>query len=124
MKKLSQFRKQDLEPYTFPGTDAAVMHVREKIPERELRKICGKFKNTQLRYYSTEEGWDVKIPWWNIAGLDAAGQFERVKRGWDHEHCSFCNESVGIGENCFLHENEDKNGNYLFCQKCYAKIKK
>ena len=122
--KLSQFKKENLKPYTFPGTDAAVYHLRAKIHEKEVQKLCDLLPNVQLRYGPSADGWDIKIPWWNLGDQSTDWQFEREAKGWDHEHCSFCHEHVSIGEHYYLHETEDKDGYYLFCQKCYAKMKK
>jgi hypothetical protein len=55
-EKLSQFHKQELDPYTFPGTDAAVHHICTKIPEKEVQKLCDLLTNTELRYYPTRRG--------------------------------------------------------------------
>jgi len=90
--ELSQFKKADLKPYTFPGTDAAVYHLRAKIPEKEVQKLCDLLPDVQLRYGPADEGWDIKIPWWSLGDQSTDWEFEREPKGWDHEHCSFCHE--------------------------------
>src|SRR5690606_4478272 len=100
MKSLSDIKCADLEEYLFPGTDAAVLSIDEKIPQRELEEMFGELSGDH-RFYPTEKGWRIKFPHWYVeelskaSGSDSGMIFEREEKGWDHEHCSFCHGHIG-----------------------------
>lgn len=96
---LKRFRKSMLEPYTFPGTHAAVVFVPEgQKPSQELDKILS--RSSQQRWYPMEGGFDVKVPWHFCKGDEQL--FRREEWGWDHEHCDFCNAHVRISARAML----------------------
>ena len=123
MKKLSDLRKADLEDYEFPGTDAAVITIEEKIEEDELKEMWGDYSG-QHRFYPTEKGWKIKFPYWDVVAICEEDEstniedFEREEKGWDHEHCSFCHGHIWIGDASYTHDHED-GGVYIICTKCY-----
>lgn len=128
MKALHEILKAELEPYDFPGADAAVLSIDRKVPQKELEKLCEPL-SCQIRFYPTEKGWNIKEPYWQveclIGGLEHALsplQFIRETKGWDHEHCSFCHEHIPIGTACFTVTNEE-SGYYLVCNACSKKCK-
>lgn len=121
-KKLSHFRKRDLDDYTFPGTDAAVYHVPSKVTVKQLNAVFDKLTGPERRYYPTPDGWDVKFPWWSVSEINEDKIFKRQKKGWDHEECSFCGTEISIGAKCHTHEHE-RGGVYIFCKQCYGKLK-
>jgi hypothetical protein len=122
-KRLSQFRKRDLEEYTFPGTDAAVYHVPKKVSVKELNAVFDTLTGPERRYYPTSDGWDVKFPWWAVSEINKDKTFKRQKLGWDREQCSFCGGEISIGEKCHTHEHEN-GGVYIFCKQCCGKLKR
>ena len=123
MKSLSELKKANLEEYEFPGTDAAVLNVEKNINQKELedafRGISG-----QHRFYPSDSGWKVKFPYWYIKEITSRGKsgfklqdFAREAKGWDHEHCSFCQAHIIIGDKAYTHPHED-GGVYVLCLKC------
>ena len=127
MKNLSDLRRSDLEEYIFPGTDAAVLVIEGKIEENELKENWSEYSG-QHRFYPTETGWKIKFPYWTVVELCKGDEtanideFEREKKGWDHEHCSFCHGHIFIGDLSYTHEHED-GGCYIICTQCYDKTK-
>lgn len=128
MKKLKNMRRAALEAYEFPGTDAAVLHVEKKIEQEELEE-CFRAISGDHRFYQTETGWKVKFPYWYIEAITGSGKsgfkiedFTRERKGWDHEHCSFCHSHIHIGEQAFTHPHE-KGGVYVICIKCAEQCK-
>lgn len=128
MIELNDIKKNDLEEYTFPGTDAAVLVVNKKVSQQELEKSFEEL-DCQLRLYPTDTGWKVKFPYWFVEEMLSENEFEikledfeREERGWDHEHCSFCNDLVAIGDSSYTCPHED-GGFYIICMECSKKCK-
>lgn len=125
MKRLSEIHHSDLEEYIFPGTDAAVLVVDQKLSQKDLEEIFGEISG-QHRFYPTETGWKIKFPYWYVEELLKMGDvhfgtdFKREEKGWDHEHCSFCHEHIYIGELSYTTEHEE-GGVYVICPKCSEK---
>jgi hypothetical protein len=126
MKTLHEILRSELEPYDFPGTDAAVLVINKKVPQVELEKLCEPLR-CQIRFYPTETGWKIKAPYSQIADFIEGQehtfsplQFTKEPRGWDHEHCSFCHEHITIGTACFTAPHE-KGDCYLICEVCSRK---
>ena len=120
------FRKIDLEEYTFPGTDAAVLVVKQKVPQAELEKSFGELSGDH-RFYPTETGWEIKFPYWYVEKLLSQGDcgitiqdVKREAKGWDHEHCSFCHAHIHIGDASYTHPHEE-GGVYIICPDCAKK---
>ena len=115
---LDTFTKTMLEEYEFPGTDAATVFVPEgqtPLPEvREVLECSG-----QQRWFPVAGGHKAKVPWHFSKGHESL--FEREKKGWDHEHCDFCNSHVNIGELCWTAKSG--RGVWLFCKQCYEKLR-
>ena len=66
MKPLSEISRTDLEEYIFPGTDAAVLTVEQKMPQTELEAIFGGISQAH-RLYPTDKGWAIKFPYWYVS---------------------------------------------------------
>ena len=120
-------KKADLEEYTFPGTDAAVMHFPKEVEQKELEEIFGDIDGDH-RIYSTPDGWKVKFPYWYLLEVSkhadsgiTSEHFEREEKGWDHEHCSFCHAHIHMGDKSFTHDHE-KGGVYVICLECVKKM--
>ena len=129
MKPISEINSSDLEEYVFPGTDAAVLIVDQKLTQKNLEEMFGEISG-QHRFYATDKGWEIKFPYWYISELLKNGgagfkeeDFKKEKKGWDHEHCSFCHEHVHIGDLSYTTEHED-GGFYIVCPKCSVNCKK
>ena len=124
MKELTELRRENLEEYEFPGTDAAVLVIEEKIAENELKESWREY-SVQHRFYPTETGWKIKFPYWDVVEICDGNEstniedFEREIKGWDHEHCSFCHQHIWIGDTSYTHDHED-GGFYIICSECYA----
>jgi hypothetical protein len=65
MKALTEISRSELEPYDFPGTDAAVLIINKQVPQSELEELC-KPLSCQMRFYPTETGWKIKAPYWQV----------------------------------------------------------
>jgi hypothetical protein len=110
---IHQYTRAMLEAYDFPGTDAAVLFVPQgQSPSGDVQAVLD--RSGQQRWYPVEGGHNVKVPWHHAEGHESL--FEREAKGWDHEHCDFCNASVSVGERCWTTESE--NGFWLFCGQC------
>jgi hypothetical protein len=127
MKNLADLKKSELEEYEFPGTDAAILKVEQKIEQSELETLWEDY-TSQHRFYKTEKGWNIKFPYWDVVeiceqddSLDI-NDYEREVKGWGHEHCSFCHEHIWIGDTSYTHDHED-GGVYIICTKCYQQTK-
>ncbi len=125
MRSLSEIRRDELEEYVFPGTDAAVFVFPKSVPMEELQELFADIPG-QLRIYPGETVWKVKAPYWRFLEMlppetaeSAAPLFQREERGWDHEHCSFCHAHIGIGDRCHTVPHEE-GGYYLICASCSA----
>jgi len=128
MKSITEISRAELEEYFFPGIDAAVFVVDQKIPQRDLEKIFGELSENH-RFYPTATGWEIKFPYWYISELLKMGgagfaesDFKKENMGWDHEHCSFCNKHVHTGELSYTAEHE-RGGVYIICPKCAENCK-
>jgi hypothetical protein len=126
MKALSDIHRSELESYVFPGTDAAVLVTQEKIPQSELETIFGDLSG-QHRFYPSENGWKIKFPYWYVHEIFRGDEsqmksknIEREEKGWDHEHCSFCNSHIDIGTSCYTTDHEE-GGYYIICNECSTK---
>ena len=107
-----------LEEYEFPGTDAAVVFFPDgQIASSEVQEILG--GSGQQRWFPVPGGHNVKVPW--HCSEDHESLFQREEKGWDHEHCDFCNARVNIGELCWTADSG--RGVWLFCRDCYEKVK-
>lgn len=115
---LSSFTQAMLTPYTFPGTDAAVVFIPDgEKPSQEMREVLE--RSGQQRWYPAPGGHQAKIPWHLSKGHESL--FEREEKGWDHEHCDFCNAHVNIGDVCWTADIPG-GGFWLFCGGCYKKL--
>ena len=128
MSMLSDISRTELEEYVFPGTDAAVLEIEQKLPQQELEEIFSELSG-QHRFYPTDTGWEIKFPYWYAAELlksEHSGfpkkNFRREKLGWDHEHCSFCHEHIHIGQLSYTADHEE-GGVYIICLRCTEKCK-
>jgi hypothetical protein len=130
VKSLSDIRRADLEDYVFPGTDAAVQILDVKLSESELDEAYAEIP-IERRYYPTAKGWKVKFPFWHVSAMMELGDaefppesgFVRERKGWDHEHCSFCQAHIGIGELCYTLDHEE-GGVYIICKTCSEQCQK
>jgi hypothetical protein len=117
---LTTFNTALLEAYTFPGTDAAVVFIAEgQIPSDDIQEVLS--RSGQQRWYPVQGGHDAKVPWHYSKGYESL--FRREEKGWDHEHCDFCESHVNIGETCWT-ANSGNGGFWIFCRKCYDKVPK
>ena len=128
MRSLSEIQRSELEEYLFPGTDAAVLIIDEKLPQSDLEETFGKISGDH-RFYPTETGWKIKFPYWYIEELLSMGDYGfvledtvREERGWDHEHCSFCHAHIPIGDMAYTCDHEE-GGVYILCSVCADKCK-
>jgi len=116
---LATFTKAMLKEYAFPGTDAAVVFVPEgHAPSPEVREILE--RSGQQRWCPVPGGHKAKVPWHFSKGRESL--FEREEKGWNHEHCDFCNAHVNIGELCWTAES-GSGGFWIFCRECREKLK-
>ena len=114
---LSDFRTSSLHEYVFPGTDAAVVFVpKDAQPPKEVQEVLD--RSPQQRWYPVEGGGRAKIPFYCAQGREHL--FEREQKGWDHEHCDFCNATVNIGDLCWTAPSD--GGVFIFCRECYEKV--
>jgi hypothetical protein len=127
VKKLEDIQWEDLEPYEFPGTHAAVLRLGLEISLDEIKEA---FEGTdvQMRIYSRPDGYEVKFVYWEIEELITDkdfvlefSAFEREEFGWDHEHCSFCHARVDRGQLAYTTEHET-GGVYVLCIACAAEV--
>ena len=79
--------------------------------------------SSEHRIYPTPTGWKIKFPYWYVETLCSTGEsgfrledFVREKKGWDHEHCSYCQAHITIGERSYTVEHEN-GGIYIICLK-------
>jgi hypothetical protein len=115
---LSKFNKTMLEEYIFPGTDAAVRFVaNDETVSPEITAVLK--RSYQQRWFPVPGGHKVQIPYHFCKGSEDL--FERQTKGWDHEHCTFCEESIGIGGLCWTAPAE--GGVHIFCKNCREKLK-
>jgi hypothetical protein len=115
---LETFTKAMLEEYKFPGTDAAVAFIPEgQTPSAEVGEVLK--RSGQQRWFPIPGGHQAKVPWHFSKGFETL--FEREKKGWDHEHCDFCNEHVYMGDICWT-ANAGR-GIWIFCKACYEKLR-
>ncbi len=116
---LDTFSKAMLAKHVFPGIDAAVVFVPEgQTPSSEVREVLE--GSGQQRWYPVPGGHRAKVPWHCSEGRESL--FEREVKGWDHEHCDFCNSHVNIGELCWTTDSGD-GGFWVFCRGCYENVK-
>lgn len=114
---LETFTKAMLEEYRFPGTDAAVIFIPEgHAPSAEVQEVLK--RSSQQRWHPVSGGHDVKVPWYFTKSYESL--FRREAKGWDHEHCDFCDEYVNIGELCWTAD--ASRGIWIFCKSCYEKL--
>jgi hypothetical protein len=114
---LDQFRRADLEEYPFPGTDAAAVFVAEGTQlSPEVAEVFR--RSGQHRWCPAAGGHEVHIPFHFTK--EQAHFFKRIERGWDHEHCDFCDASVNIGDRCWTAPSG--RGFWIFCGACRAKL--
>ena len=115
--QLRDFTKAMLEDYTFPGTDAAVVFIADgSAPSPAVREVLA--RSGQQRWYPVAGGHQAKIPFHFVEGHE--GLFERERKGWNHEHCDFCDASIAISELCWTAPSN--RGVFVFCKECYAKV--
>jgi hypothetical protein len=115
--ELEQFTKIMLEEYRFPGTDAAAVFVpTDQRPSPHVQEILD--KAGPQRWYPMAGGSQVRIPWHFAKGCESL--FERLPKGWDHEHCSFCDGHIDIGKLCWCTDAD--GGIWVFCKSCYEKV--
>jgi hypothetical protein len=116
-RELRDFKKAALQEYVFPGTDAAVVFVPDGArPPREVQEVLD--RSHQQRWFPVDGGSRAKVPFYHTEGREHL--FEREAKGWDHEHCDFCNAHIRIGELCWT---APSNGGILiFCKDCYEKV--
>jgi hypothetical protein len=126
MKSLEEIRRAELEEYVFPGTDALVIVIERMLAQEDVQEIFREIGG-QHRLYQTDVGWKVKFPHADVAGMLDEDSFSspgvsvvREEKGWDHEHCSFCDEHVFIGDTCHTAPHES-GGVYVLCLKCAGK---
>jgi hypothetical protein len=116
-KAIEDFKKSSLTEYVFPGTDAAVVFVAEGTrPSNEVQEVLG--RSRQQRWFPVDGGNNAKVPFHLAKGCEHL--FERETKGWDHEHCDFCNTSVRIGELCWTAPSG--SGILIFCKECYSNV--
>ena len=114
---LRNFQKTSLQEYVFPGTDSATVFVQEGTqPTRQVQEVLD--RSHQQRWFPVEGGGKAKVPFHYAQGREHL--FEREVKGWDHEHCDFCNASVRIGELCWTAPSD--GGILIFCKNCYEKV--
>ena len=114
---LRDFKRSSLREYVFPGTDAAVVFVPEGIrPAQEIQEVLD--RSYQQRWFPIQGGARAKVPFHYAEGREQL--FEREIKGWDHEHCDFCEASVAIDELCWTAPSG--GGFVIFCKNCYAKV--
>ena len=128
MRRLDTIRRDELEEYHFPGTDAAVLVIEAKIPQDEIENSFKEI-SSEHRIYPTATGWKIKFPYWYVEAICSHGDagvtldnFVREEKGWDHEHCSYCQTHIAIGERAFTVEHE-RGGVYVICVKCAEQCK-
>lgn len=115
--KLHDFTKTMLEDYIFPGTDAAMVFVADDAaPPPVIKEVLA--RSRQQRWYPVTGGHQAKIPFHFVAGHEEL--FEREPKGWNHEHCDFCDASIDVGELCWTAPS--KHGVFVFCKACYEKL--
>lgn len=68
MRSLSEIRRDELEEYIFPGTDAAVFVFPKAVPLEELKAVFADIPG-QLRIYPGETQWKVKTPYWHFVEM-------------------------------------------------------
>jgi hypothetical protein len=115
--ELANLTPDMLEEYIFPGTDAASVVIPDgQKPSSEVKEVLD--RSGFSRWYPVTGGHRVKVPWHFAKGRESL--FEREKKGWDHEHCDYCNEHVNIGQRSWTIPAE--GGVWLICQSCRARV--
>lgn len=115
--RLHDFTKSMLEDYIFPGADAAVVFVADDAaPPQVITEILA--RSFQQRWYPVEGGHHAKIPYHFAAGHEDL--FEREPKGWNHEHCDFCDAPIAVGEPSWT--SPSNRGVFIFCKECYTKV--
>jgi hypothetical protein len=116
-RELHDFNHATLREHVFPGIDAAVVFVPSgnKSPP-EVQSVID--KASQVRWYPVPGGFEAKVPWPLVTSAESL--FKREEKGWDHEHCDFCNATISIGETCWSSDVGDSF--VLFCRGCRDKL--
>ncbi|MBZ5552097.1 MAG: hypothetical protein LAO21_05205 [Acidobacteriia bacterium] len=116
---LVTFTKAMLEEYEFPGTDVAVVFVPEgQTPSAEVQEVLD--RSSQQRWYPVPGDHKAKVPWLCSEGHESL--CEREMKGWDHEHCNFCNRHIDIGDVGWTAA-AGGGGVWLFCRECFEQVK-
>lgn len=117
--KLEDYTQDGPEEYFFPGVDAAVIFVPNgAVNSGEIEEALS--RSSQQRWYPVEGGHNAKIPYYFAKGKEHL--FEREPKGWDHDHCSFCEERIEINEQSWIVRAKKGGGWHLFCKACYQKL--
>ncbi|MBI2756719.1 MAG: hypothetical protein HYX52_08425 [Chloroflexi bacterium] len=116
--ELARLTDAMLEAYTFPGTDAAWLLVPDDgAVAPQVQEILD---HVPSRWYPTGGGHRVKVPWWAVRGRE--NYFQRETKGWDHEHCDYCEAAVKIGEQCWTIP--AGQGVWIICAACRDQMPK
>jgi hypothetical protein len=69
------------------------------------------------RWYPTDAGHLVK---WSHQGEPFDSQEFRLEAGgWDHEHCSVCNDTIRVNEECWITE---RGSFVVLCRACHRRL--
>ena len=117
---LKNFTKNMLGEFIYSGDDAATYFVKGECedPPPHIEKILS--KSCSQRIYPVDGGHIWKVPYDTVKGDEKL--FKKEVRGWDHEHCDFCGATIDIGDTCWLSGNTNSEI-FIFCEKCYKKVK-
>ena len=118
--KPEDFTRDVLTPHVFRGLDAATYFVAgpDDEPPEDVLDIM--HEATSLRVYPVDGGNLWVVPFRDVA--DHAACFERKTRGWDHDHCDCCGETIDIGETLWSTEHQDY-GWCVLCTECRNKTR-
>ena len=116
---LNDYTSDMLEEHVFAGADAATYFVPEESdePPEHVRRILD--RSPEKRIYPVDGGNEWWVPWDAVEGHEDL--FGQEPGGWDHEHCSFCRSTIGVGE-VYWTTDHPVGGCLMFCRECRAKV--
>jgi hypothetical protein len=115
----TQFTKSMLKEHPFPGLDAATLFLPEHQPiAPEIQQILN--RAGQSRFYPIPGGNTVKIA--SPRPENIRPPFKVEPKGWDHEHCDFCNATIDINQTCWSAD-FPTGGFAIFCKSCRDQLR-
>ena len=116
LAQLRKFRRRKFNRARVLNTDALVAFLPSpgSIPaEVEERKELA----AEMRLYPAQDGYWLKWPY-DGSSFDP-NLFHVESGGWDHEHCSSCNATIGVNKVCWITE---RGSFVILCDACHRQL--